>query len=127
MKTFILKEKELNKLVDFIMSIWTINKPLLLEGEIGSGKTTFVKALAKKMGIKEVITSPTFTIMKIYNNLVHIDAYRIDNDLSEYEDYFLNKYLIVEWPKNIKFQSYIKVVITLDNNFKHRTYIVSWN
>ena len=50
-----------------------------LEGELGSGKTTFVQTFATAMGIKEHITSPTFVILKKYGNIVHIDAYRLKN------------------------------------------------
>lgn len=60
---------------------------LALSGELGSGKTTFVQGLAKALGIREQITSPTFVLMKIYRlpkpfknitQLCHIDAYRLD-------------------------------------------------
>lgn len=55
-----------------------------LSGELGAGKTAFVKGVAKALGVTEHITSPTFVIMKIYplegqpfERLVHIDAYRL--------------------------------------------------
>lgn len=55
-----------------------------LSGELGAGKTAFVKAAAKRLGVQEHVTSPTFVIMKIYDlegqafkRLVHIDAYRL--------------------------------------------------
>lgn len=61
---------------------------LALSGDLGAGKTAFVKALAKRLGITEHITSPTFVIMKAYNlqptahsgfeKLIHIDAYRMN-------------------------------------------------
>lgn len=61
-----------------------------LSGDLGVGKTTFVQFLAKALGVTEVVTSPTFTIMKGYElplnqsfeHLIHMDAYRID-DLAE--------------------------------------------
>ncbi len=58
---------------------------LSLHGDLGSGKTTFTQTLGKLLGVKEVITSPTFVIMKIYDcdqyfkTLVHIDAYRLES------------------------------------------------
>lgn len=85
-----------------------------LYGELGGGKTTFMKYLAESFGIKETIQSPTFVIEKIYElenkpfqHLIHIDAYRIEK-----EDEMINlgwneiisdsKNLIcIEWPDRI--------------------------
>ena len=72
-----------------------IEKPLknravvvALEGELGAGKTTFVQAFAKPLGVQETLTSPTFVILKHYTlhatryaNLVHIDAYRLKDHI----------------------------------------------
>ncbi|MCB9810726.1 MAG: tRNA (adenosine(37)-N6)-threonylcarbamoyltransferase complex ATPase subunit type 1 TsaE [Candidatus Nomurabacteria bacterium] len=84
-------------------------------GELGAGKTTFVQLVAKELGITETVTSPTFTIMKIYQingdqkfkQLVHIDAYRID-DLSEVAPLRLgelmsdnNNLVCIEWSEKI--------------------------
>jgi len=84
---------------------------LLLQGNLGAGKTTIVKGLALGMGIKEEITSPTFTLMNIYKSkklqLVHIDTYRLKNeqDLIEIgaEDYLgdKNTVCVIEWPEKI--------------------------
>lgn len=54
---------------------------LLLTGDLGSGKTTFVKGLAKGLGIKKRINSPTFVLVKNYGKILnHIDLYRLDNE-----------------------------------------------
>ncbi len=64
---------------------------LALTGDLGSGKTAFVKGLAKALGIKQVVQSPTFLLMKCYNikpratshvlrAICHVDAYRIKNE-----------------------------------------------
>ncbi len=97
---------------------------LCLYGELGAGKTTFTKGLAQAFGITESITSPTFTLMNIYDThpsqtesevlrvkniktLIHIDAYRLKNvqELLEIgvEDY-LGKpgvVMVIEWPEKI--------------------------
>ena len=59
---------------------------IALHGDLGAGKTTFMQTLAKELGVTEVVTSPTFVIMKKYDTehesvkqLVHIDAYRIED------------------------------------------------
>lgn len=51
---------------------------IFLIGDLGSGKTTFTKSLAKIIGIKEEIISPTFVLRKDYPNLIHIDGYRFE-------------------------------------------------
>ncbi len=75
-----------------------------LTGDLGSGKTTFTKYLAKNMGISANINSPTFTILKIYEHekldLYHMDVYRLENVGYDYEldDYiFGNGVSVIEW------------------------------
>jgi tRNA threonylcarbamoyladenosine biosynthesis protein TsaE len=89
---------------------------LALSGELGAGKTAFVKALARELGIPEHITSPTFVIMKSYKipqhdwikKLVHIDAYRIE-DINEMKVLALDELykeagsiICIEWPERIE-------------------------
>lgn len=74
-----------------------------LTGDLGSGKTTFTKYLAKHMGIKDNINSPTFTILKVYKNnpdLYHMDVYRLENVGYDYEldDYIYGDGVsVIEW------------------------------
>ena len=83
---------------------------ILLQGELGAGKTTMSKGIAKGLGITDEIVSPTFTLMNVYENgkLVHIDTYRLENadGLLEIgvEDYLgqADTITIVEWPEKIK-------------------------
>ena len=82
------------------------------EGKMGAGKTTFIKAICKKLGVKEVINSPTFSIINEYQINVtqqliyHFDFYRI-NSIHEareigIEDYFYSGALcFIEWPEKI--------------------------
>src|SRR3972149_1991176 len=68
-----------------------VSHVLALKGELGSGKTTFVQGLAKGLGVKKRITSPTFILMREYaishqplaiSYLYHVDLYRLEGDLS---------------------------------------------
>jgi len=84
------------------------NDCIAMNGELGAGKTTLTKGIGKVLEIKEVINSPTFTIMKIYKgtlNLYHLDVYRVENvsDDFELEEYFyLNGLTVIEWADRIK-------------------------
>ena len=82
---------------------------LTLTGDLGAGKTTFVRGLAIGLNIKETVQSPTFNIMKIYfkgvRPLIHIDAYRLadldtDIGLDEYIGYETG-ITVIEWPMYI--------------------------
>lgn len=81
-------------------------------GKMGAGKTTFIKALCEVLGVKDVITSPTFAIINEYtdgndNPIYHFDFYRIKK-LEEvydmgYEDYFYSGNLcLLEWPEIVE-------------------------
>ena len=85
------------------------NMVIVLNGELGSGKTLFTKAFAKAMRIDENVTSPTFTIVKEYYNgelpLFHMDVYRLEGeaDSIDFEYYYKNNGVtIIEWGDTIK-------------------------
>ena len=86
-----------------------------LYGELGSGKTTFIKGIAKAYGLEQTVTSPTFVIEKIYkldnknfDHLIHIDAYRLENgnELLALGWDIISKdpknIIFIEWPENVK-------------------------
>ena len=86
---------------------------ILLKGQIGAGKTSLVKGIAKGLQIKENITSPTFALSHHYNSgtlpLIHIDLYRLEETLSA-QELFLeeeeeleqnNGIMVIEWPEKI--------------------------
>ncbi len=83
---------------------------LLLQGELGSGKTTFVQGMARGLGVKGRVTSPTFTLLREYRgrlSLVHLDAYRLEGPLDLYEigvEEYLegDAVLAVEWGDRVK-------------------------
>jgi tRNA threonylcarbamoyladenosine biosynthesis protein TsaE len=89
---------------------------MYLLGEMGVGKTTFTKSLAKVLGVNDHVQSPTFTLMREYvlenseiilknnfKNLIHIDAYRFGNkDESKVlgiKNYMENNIIVIEWPE----------------------------
>ena len=84
---------------------------ICLRGDLGAGKTAFVQGFARGLGIEEYITSPTFTIVNVYESgrlpLYHFDVYRISNsdEMYEigYEEYVYGDGIsIIEWPQLIE-------------------------
>ncbi len=81
-------------------------------GEMGAGKTTFIKAICEELGVTETVTSPTFAIINEYNvadadTIYHFDFYRLKKQEEAfdfgYEDYFYSGHIcFVEWPELIE-------------------------
>ncbi|MGQ9615258.1 MAG: tRNA (adenosine(37)-N6)-threonylcarbamoyltransferase complex ATPase subunit type 1 TsaE [Spirochaetota bacterium] len=98
---------------------------ILLIGELGCGKTVLTKGIAEGIGIEEIITSPSFTILNIYDGplcLYHFDFYRID-DKGEMEDlledylYLKDGVVVIEWGEKVieLLDSYILVEIEISD------------
>lgn len=81
---------------------------LTLEGDLGAGKTTFTKGLAKGLGVKRTVNSPTFTILKQYSGkleLNHFDVYRLENsdeDIGFDELFESDAVSVIEWAQFIE-------------------------
>jgi ATPase, YjeE family len=104
-----------------------------LSGNLGAGKTVFVRGFAAGLGIKRNVNSPTFVLMKIYpvkkhpqiKHLCHIDAYRLKSarDLAAIgtQDYLGKKDAVcfVEWPENVK--KYLKKVKKIGITYQNET------
>ena len=99
---------EIDKVSQLIVEKIKTIKTIILRGELGSGKTTIVKSVLKKMGFNESVTSPTFSIVNEYNfsrNIVyHFDLYRIENieelNVIGFEDYIYSQNTcFIEWPE----------------------------
>lgn len=103
-KSFIVKN--LNDMELLAKSVAETVKPgyiIGLKGTLGSGKTTFTQFLAKYIGIKDNVNSPTFTILKVYKGpipMYHMDVYRLENIGYDYElDDFIygDGVAVIEW------------------------------
>lgn len=78
---------------------------LLFTGAIGAGKTTFIQAMCKCLGVTESVTSPTFVLHTLYETgrvrVSHVDLYRLENDAQVdsigYEDYMDDAVTAIEW------------------------------
>ena len=102
-------EHETAMLAENIESEKFPNMVICLTGDLGSGKTVFVKAFANALGIEESVTSPTFNIIKEYLNgelpLYHMDVYRIDDvdeDLGIEDYYYKDGVTLIECADMIK-------------------------
>lgn len=106
------------------------NTAIALSGDLGSGKTTFVRGLARGLGITATVTSPTYNIYTTYQGrlqLLHMDAYRLHDahelDSLTIDEFLKPPYLIaVEWPENIHgfFEDYPSVWIRFEVLPDHR-------
>jgi tRNA threonylcarbamoyladenosine biosynthesis protein TsaE len=113
-------EEAAKRLLDFSGA----QKMFVFYGDMGAGKTTFIKALCAQLGVKETVSSPTFSIVNEYEGdgqrIYHFDFYRIKSiqeayDIG-YEEYFYSGDIcLVEWPEKIEEllpEHYIKIRIT---------------
>ena len=87
---------------------------VLLQGDLGAGKTEFVKGLATGLGVDEPVTSPTFALLNVYHGripLYHFDLYRL-NRLEELDGIGFDEFIggdglaVIEWP-----EEFVKVII----------------
>ena len=127
---FIKSKEEIDFIAQLIINLTKdINSNyIFLKGDIGTGKTTLVKSIAKYLNEKETVISPSFNKMFVYEKFIHIDAYNMkDQSLKEFEDYFENKIVIIEWAENLndKFDLGFQIeILYIDENT--RKYIISW-
>jgi tRNA threonylcarbamoyladenosine biosynthesis protein TsaE len=125
----------LNSLLDLEEAAKTLlafnkeNKIFVFYGEMGAGKTTFIKAICTELGVKDTVSSPTFSIVNEYEGngqtIYHFDFYRIKTiqeafDIG-YEEYFYSGDIcLIEWPEKVQEllpEHYVRVdITTIDPN-----------
>ena len=104
-------------------------KNFAFNAEMGAGKTTFINAILKEMGINDHSSSPTFSIVNEYDSpsfgaVYHFDFYRINNEIEAYdigvEDILYDSnYCFIEWPEkipNLLPENCVNINITVENN-----------
>lgn len=139
METIIDNLKETELLAKKFAKLLIGGEVILLNGDLGAGKTTFTRFVLRYLGVKDDITSPTFTIMKEYSskkfNIYHFDMYRLSSG-SDAIDYGLEEYIFsnsknnivfIEWSENIKDilnGKYIEINIKLIDENKRRFEII---
>src|SRR5699024_9416950 len=101
-------EDETIRLAEKLASLLKPGDVITLEGDLGAGKTTFTKGIARRLGVKRVVNSATFTIVKEYAGelpLYHMDVYRLEDSEEDigFSDYFDGDGIsVVEWAQYIK-------------------------
>ena len=114
MKITVKNLNDTKKLAKKFAKLLTGGEVILLNGDLGAGKTTFTKCVLKALGVKDNITSPTFTIMREYTGskfrIYHFEMYRLSSG-AEAIDYGVEEYInsrddnsivFIEWSENIK-------------------------
>ena len=121
-------ELETKNIAKNIASKLNKNSVIILQGDLGAGKTKFTEGILEYFNLSDEISSPTFTIVNEYNakniNIYHFDVYRLA-DIDEFysiggEEYFEKGICIIEWGEIIKDalpKDYIK--ITFERNFEN--------
>jgi tRNA threonylcarbamoyladenosine biosynthesis protein TsaE len=129
MEILIKDKKHLTSAVKILLKYSGQNKIFAFYGSMGAGKTTIIKAVCEVLGAKDIISSPTFTLVNEYRTingetLYHIDFYRIKKQ-EEVFDFGLEEYLsgdsycFMEWPELVEEllpSETIRIRISVDNN-----------
>lgn len=104
---------DLPEIAEHLLSCYHEKRIFAFFGEMGAGKTTFIKALCKTLNVIDTVSSPTFAILNEYitaeprQSIYHFDLYRLKSytelyDIG-YEDYFYSSnYCFIEWPEKIQ-------------------------
>lgn len=108
--TFTYPQKEIKKAAEFLLQTLENQKIILFYGEMGAGKTTFIKSFCKLLDVQDNVSSPTFSIVNEYQYpkglIYHFDCYRLKNQTEAldigFEEYLNSgEYCLIEWPEKI--------------------------
>ncbi len=142
--THLIEIKNLNQIdsaaTDFL-ALTKKHRLIAFYGEMGAGKTTFIKALCKQLGVADIINSPTFSIVNEYGienseeKVFHFDFYRLKKAEEAFdfgvEDYFFSgNYCLMEWPEIVEEilpQNCLKVQIKELEDQKREIHITNLN
>lgn len=131
--------EQLPEVAKWLVSLFKKNKIIIFEGVMGAGKTTLIKEIGKELKVKQLINSPTFSIINEYSTddnktIFHFDCYRIkslreafDIGIPEYLD--SDNYCFIEWAENIAPllpDEYLKITIKLLDEEKRHIIIESF-
>jgi len=118
----------LDSTANTLLKSYPVKRLFAFFGEMGAGKTTFIKAVCKALGVTENISSPTFALVNEYADkegepVYHFDFYRIENEQEAIDigvrDYFYSgHYCFIEWPEKILHllpEDTIRVYISIQN------------
>ncbi len=106
-------EEELEKLASYLLLNYPDKKIFAMYGPLGAGKTTFIKYLARQIGVIDSVRSPTYTLANMYKTdkgkkIYHLDLFRI-KDVAEWVDIGIDDYIedpnaiiFIEWPEQIR-------------------------
>lgn len=126
--------EELKVLAQTLIESHPNDRLFAFRGQMGAGKTTFIKAVCSYLGCSEPVTSPTFAIVNEYQGsagtIYHFDFYRLKNSAEAinigFDDYiYSNDYCLMEWPEIVEDiipKNIVDVTISVDESTNIRTF-----
>ncbi|MBP6456900.1 MAG: tRNA (adenosine(37)-N6)-threonylcarbamoyltransferase complex ATPase subunit type 1 TsaE [Chitinophagaceae bacterium] len=125
---------EIDEVAKQILEQLNEHKIIALYAEMGSGKTTLIKAICQQLGVKDTVNSPTFSIINEYiidknKKVIHMDWYRLKDELEAVEtgvqDYLENNnnYCFIEWPEkaeNLLPENVVKISISKNEHHENK-------
>lgn len=127
-------ENDLKSVAELLLNTYPQHRFFSFYGEMGAGKTTFIKYICDSLQSIDVVNSPTFSIVNVYktrdfNEIFHFDFYRLKSVVElydiGYEDYFYSEsYCLAEWPEKVESllpENQVKVFIDVNHSDGSRT------